>query len=393
MPRLSGALLPHTEDLGVELLSVEGETQGGAAFRIEAREDRGRGEHPGHGEGRPHHLLGHPVVHVGPGPEPVRLAAGGVHRGVELGPVVKDAGRRVERYRPEGPRRGTSTGMRVRWSEVEERARAVVAEYDGGVTLRQVWYRLISAGALPNRASMYRRLSSHLARARREGRFPDLVDAMREIHQPSAYADVGKLLAAVPDLFRLDRTAGQAEALWVCAEKDTLRVQLAGWLGPLGIPVLVVRGFASESYAALVRERAALDPRPARLLYVGDLDASGEAIERDWVDRTAGCWEVVERVALTVDQVNRYGLLPAVGKGTDPRWPAFAERHGLDPARPVQWEVEALEPADLRSLVMAAVRSHLDRERLREVLAEEARQREALAAFLATWRPPGGREV
>ncbi|MFK0160721.1 hypothetical protein ACIQVK_52900 [Streptomyces sp. NPDC090493] len=282
--------------------------------------------------------------------------------------------------------------MRVRWSEVEERARAVVAEYGGEVTLRQCWYRLISAGALPNRASMYRRLSSHLARARREGRFPDLVDALREIHQPPAYADVGELLAAVPDLFRLDRTAGQAEALWVCAEKDTLRVQLSGWLGPLGIPVLVVRGFASESYAALVRERAALDPRSARLLYVGDLDASGESIERDWVDRTAGCWATVERVALTVDQVNRYELPPAVGKSTDPRWPAFAERHGLDPARPVQWEVEALEPAALRRLVMAAVRPHIDRERLREVLSEETRQREALAAFLATWWPPGGRE-
>ena len=58
----------------------------------------------------------------------------------------------------------------------------------------------------------------------------------------------------------------------------------------------------------------------------------------------------------------------------------------------MQWEVEALEPTDLRSLVMAAVRPHIDRERLREVLAEETRQREALAAFLATWRPPSGRE-
>ncbi|WP_331720776.1 hypothetical protein OG762_52090 (plasmid) [Streptomyces sp. NBC_01136] len=47
--------------------------------------------------------------------------------------------------------------------------------------------------------------------------------------------------------------------------------------------------------------------------------------------------------------MNRYELPPAVGKSTDPRWPAFAERHGLDPARPVQWEVEA-HPGELHLL-------------------------------------------
>ncbi|MFD3663133.1 hypothetical protein ACFWVF_21475 [Streptomyces sp. NPDC058659] len=48
-------------------------------------------------------------------------------------------------------------------------------------------------------------------------------------------------------------------------------------------------------------------------------------------------------------------LLATEGKSGDPRWPAFARRYGFDPRRPVQWEVEALEPDELQRLVLAAV--------------------------------------
>ncbi|MEU2872828.1 hypothetical protein ABZ769_27075 [Streptomyces olivoreticuli] len=58
---------------------------------------------------------------------------------------------------------------RERWPVVVERTREIVAEYAPlKVTLRQVMYRLASEGVLPHTPSMYRHLSSHLARARRE---------------------------------------------------------------------------------------------------------------------------------------------------------------------------------------------------------------------------------
>jgi hypothetical protein len=64
----------------------------------------------------------------------------------------------------------------------------------------------------------------------------------------------------------------------------------------------------------------------------GDFDCSGEDIERDWVQRT-GCWSRVERVLLTRDQVLEYELPATEGKRGDPRWPGFARRYDLDPAR------------------------------------------------------------
>ncbi|MFE2639522.1 hypothetical protein ACFXKF_32970 [Streptomyces scopuliridis] len=270
-----------------------------------------------------------------------------------------------------------------------DRAREIVSGYgDLGCTLRQCHYRLVSEGLIPNTAPMYRRLSSQLARARREGRFPELIDTLRVIHVLPAWPDADTFLREVPDWFRLDRTHGQEHALYVAAEKDTLRQLLTGWLAPFGIPVLVVRGFGSQTYVDVVRQRTALDPRQAHLVYVGDFDCSGEDVERDWVERT-GCWSSTRRVLLTHDQVRQYELPAAEGKRDDPRWPAFARRHAFDIDHPVQWEVEALEPAELQRLVLAAVAPYVDRQILAGQIDREAEQRRELVDFLAGWGAAG----
>ncbi|MFF1649948.1 hypothetical protein [Streptomyces sp. NPDC058240] len=166
------------------------------------------------------------------------------------------------------------------------------------------------------------------------------------------------LLHEAADWFALDRTEGQ-RSVYVAAEKDTLRQMFTSWLAEYGIPVLVVRGFASQSYAEVVRRRTARHGRPT-LLWCGGFDASGAEIERDWARRTEDCWDEVRRVLLTREQTIEYELPPAQGKHGDPRWPAFADHYGLDPAHPVQWEIEALEPAELQRLVLAAVTPYID---------------------------------
>jgi hypothetical protein len=122
---------------------------------------------------------------------------------------------------------------------------------------------------------------------------------------------------------------------------------------------------------------------------IGDFDCSGEDIERDWVART-GCWSHTERVLLTYEQVRAYELPATEGKRGDLRWPAFARRYGFDPRRPVQWEVEALEPAELQRLVLAAVAPYIDRDVLARQIARKEEQRRALAAFLDGWDAAGG---
>ncbi|MFI8888403.1 hypothetical protein [Streptomyces sp. NPDC053813] len=277
---------------------------------------------------------------------------------------------------------------RIRWPAVVDRAREIVEGYEGGVTLRQVMYRLVSEGVLPHTPSMYRHLSSHLAQARREGCFPDLIDTLREVHVPPAWPDAAAFLREAVNWFALDRTEGQ-HSVYVAAEKDTLRQQLAGWLAHTGIPILVVRGFASQSYADIVRRRTARHGR-ATLLWCGDFDASGAEIERDWVRRTEDCWDEVHWVLLTYDQVRAYELPATEGKHGDPRWPAFADHYGFDLQHPVQWELEALEPAELQRLVLNAVDPYIDRDVLARQVAREEAQRRALADFFDGWDAAGG---
>ncbi|MER6108462.1 hypothetical protein [Streptomyces hirsutus] len=93
---------------------------------------------------------------------------------------------------------------------------------------------------------------------------------------------------------------------------------------------------------------------------------------------------------LAYEQVCAYELPATGGEHGDPRWPAFARRHGFGPARPVQWEVEALEPAELQRLVLAAVALYVDRDVLARQVTREEAQRRALAAFLDGWDAAGG---
>ncbi|MFE2638408.1 hypothetical protein ACFXKF_27245 [Streptomyces scopuliridis] len=87
---------------------------------------------------------------------------------------------------------------------------------------------------------------------------------MREVHVPPVWTDAGAFVGEVPDWFRLDRTRGQEHVVYVAAEKDTLRQLPTNWLADLGIPVLVVRGFGSQSYVDVVRERTATCIRTGR---------------------------------------------------------------------------------------------------------------------------------
>src|SRR5262249_61990766 len=88
-------------------------------------------------------------------------------------------------------------------------------------------------------------------------------------------------------VYRGHRTEGQLVRLSLGVEKNGLVEQLRGRFDDLGIPVLALGGYSSQTYldnvAADIREDA--DSRPAVLIYAGDFDPSGEDILRDAVER------------------------------------------------------------------------------------------------------------
>jgi hypothetical protein len=245
---------------------------------------------------------------------------------------------------------GGGVVSRLDWQEITRHAAEVVASYSTSVTLRQLFYRLVSDGTLPNTVGAYKGLSDRTTRAREAGWFPELIDRGRQIHRYRTFASVGQARAWLASIYRRDRTEGQEWSVYLGVEKAGMVVQLQSWFGDLGVPILALGGYASHSYKQQVADDVSRLQRPAVLLYAGDHDPSGEDIDRDFVDKS-GCWAEVVRVALSAEQVTAYDLPPMPGKETDSRAAGFIAKHG----ELVQVELDALDPDDLRRLYQEAL--------------------------------------
>lgn len=264
---------------------------------------------------------------------------------------------------------------RVDWSVILERAAAIVASYETGVTLRQLFYRLVASSRLPNTVNAYKGLSRVTAEARRQCSFPALLDRTRAIHRNASFTGVADARSWLADIYRRDRTEGQTAALYLGVEKNGLVEQLRAWFGDLGVPIVALGGYSSQTYVDTIIADTSADTRPAVLIYAGDFDASGEDIDRDFVAR-AGCFDQVIRIALTAEQVEHYALPPQPGKVTDSRAGAFERRHG----RLVQVELDALAPDVLRELYADAIAEYWDVSAFDQVVALEAEDRAQLGA-------------
>ncbi len=259
------------------------------------------------------------------------------------------------------------------WPALVTHAAAIVKSYDTRVTLRQLFYRLVAAQLLPNTTNAYKSLSKYTAEARRAGTFPALMDRGRTIHRYQTFAGVTEARAWLTDIYRRDRTAGQRHTVYLGVEKAGIVAQLQEWFGDLGVPVLALGGYGSQTYVDDVIADVADAERPAVLLYAGDHDPSGEDIDRDFVKRT-GCWDEVRRVALSAAQVVQYGLPSQPGKPTDSRAAGFIARHG----QLVQVELDALPPDVLRALFTAALAEFWDTSAYQASLEHEKKDRRGL---------------
>jgi hypothetical protein len=270
------------------------------------------------------------------------------------------------------------TGRRYRWPPIVARAEEIVREYEEtSVTLRQLFYRLVAEQAILNKQGHYQRLSELTAQARRDGTFPDLIDNGRTIHRYAHFSSVSEALDDLHGYYRRDRTEGQEVSLYLGVEKAGLIAQLQLWFGDLGLPVLALGGYASQTYVKDIRNDAENQFRDAVLLYAGDFDSTGIDIDRDFIKRT-GCWKKVVRVALSSKQVEEYALPENLAKPNDPRNKSFKAIYG----KLVQVEVDALPPDTLRALFQAAIDVEWDSDAYDAVMAEEREDRSRLADII-----------
>lgn len=269
----------------------------------------------------------------------------------------------------------TSQRTRLDWSTIITRAADIVGSYDTGVTLRQLFYRLVAAVLLPNTRGAYNTLSRVTAVARRAGTFPDLVDRTRQIHRYRTFAGPDDARSWLRRIYRRDRTEGQKYSIYLGVEKAGIVEQLQAWFGDLGVSILALGGYSSQSYVDEIANDVREQGRPAVLVYAGDFDPSGEDIQRDFIERVA-CFDQVVRIALNGEQVVEYDLPEQMGKATDSRARGFIERHG----KLVQVELDALPPDVLQHLYKDAIAKFWNDAAYRRVVKQERREAALLEA-------------
>ena len=262
-----------------------------------------------------------------------------------------------------------------------EAAATVLEEYHP-MTLRQVYYQLVSRHVIENTKSQYQRLSNALVKARQEGIIPFewMEDRVRRPRVVSMWQGLPDFLETVCHAYRRDIWDGQSRYVEVWLEKDALSGVFEEITYEYGVTLVVGRGYNSWSAYKGAANRISEQKKPAVILYFGDFDPSGEDIVRALKEGLAffGISPKIEKVALTRQDVVDYHLPPDFTKKTDTRAKKFVEKYG-----DIAVELDALPMPVLQRKVREAIEANLDLESLGWVRAIEEQERQSLRAMLA----------
>lgn len=271
-------------------------------------------------------------------------------------------------------------------------AEAAVAtlEAERPMTLRQLYYRLISSAELRYAATEYSRLGAVMTRLREAGDVPRswLVDHTRSTLKPSSWSGLADFSETVRDAYRKDFWASLPHHVEVFVEKDAV----AGTIQPVttenDVAIRVCRGYASVSFAGEIADLWRRIKKPIFAYYLGDFDPSGFDLERDLrekIERYGGRYYecdaddadgdnfVWQRLGVTAADFITHDLIRLPVKETDKRAAAFVERHGTACA-----EIDAIPPTELRRRVEEAINSHIDVAEWNRLLAVEQAEQETL---------------
>jgi len=264
------------------------------------------------------------------------------------------------------------------------------AEASQPITGRGIGYklfvaRLIASMAKPEMKRVYRLLL--LAREGGNIPWPWIVDETRELEQCSSWDNAADFIRTVSRAYRRDFWNQQPKRVQVWSEKSTVSGVLAPVLHEYGVGFRVVHGFSG---ATPVHETAQdSDGRLLIILYVGDYDPSGMYMsERDLPERFAeydGDHIILKRIALRREQLDVLPSFPASDKRKDPRYPWFVRNYG-DRC----WELDALDPNDLRTLVEQAIRAEIEPIAWERCAVVEKAERESLRHVLDSWKGVDG---
>jgi hypothetical protein len=257
-----------------------------------------------------------------------------------------------------------------------EKANSIIAEYGGqgfSLTLRQLYYQFVARDLIPNNIKSYKNLGSVV----NDGRLAGLIDwdhiqdRTRHLEKGVHFRDPGEAIRSVSSWYGIDMWARQKYRPEIWIEKDALVGVIEGICGQLDVPYFSCRGYTSQSEMWVGGQRIGQWAKRAKqtpvIFHFGDHDPSGKDMTRDIVDRLELFMGGVklDRLALNMDQIDKYKPPPNPAKITDSRSTAYIAEFG-----PESWELDALEPKVITELIQKNIEKLKDK----KIWAEDERR-------------------
>ena len=257
-------------------------------------------------------------------------------------------------------------------TQLLETVNSIIEEYaDQGykLTLRQLYYQLVSRDIIPNKQAEYAKLSTLLVKGRMAGvvDWSAIEDRIRTPYIPYSVNGVSHAIEDTIAQYKLNRQEGQSCYIEVWVEKDALSGVLRRITEHYHIRLMVNRGYSSctamfEAYKRFSKHDT------STILYLGDHDPSGLDMIRDVRDRLIefGVLLDVVHIAITKQQIEKFNPPPNPAKITDPRAKWYIKKHGN-----TSWEVDALNPATLNTLLTYHIEARINMDLFDEQLEKE----------------------
>lgn len=259
-------------------------------------------------------------------------------------------------------------------------------------SVRQVYY--VGIGRLYGKGDAeYDSVVRELGILRERGDLPWewISDHTRLRRIDTMYDSVQDALARTAEHYRRDLWSLQPRRVEVWCESDSIGGVLAAVTRPLGIALLAARGQSSKTFVRDSAEEYRRIGKPVTVLYVGDWDPSGLAIDRSVKERldryTEDAVEIdFRRIAVTSEQIRELDLTAHAINDRDTSARRFAETCAEE-ALPVEAvEVEAIPPNVLRSLLEGEIYGLVeDPDTWNATLAAEESERALFGELAGGW--------
>lgn len=280
---------------------------------------------------------------------------------------------------------GASTVKRSRRTraELDDLDEAIIGAVaaDAPVTLRGVYYRCVSGGAIDKDELGYRAVGRRLLELRRQGRvdYRHITDGTRWITKPTTYDSVGEMLLDAARQYRRSLWTRSGIVVQVFTEKDAISGVVLPVTDRWDVALGVMRGYVSESFAWTVAD--GLDrARTTMLVQLGDHDPSGVGAWRDFTDKVRNFAPDVSvefmRLAVTPEQIDIYDLPLRPTKHSDTRAKNWAGG---------SVEVDAIPAPELRRLLEDFIAGFHNPDELGRLDVVESAERTSVLDFARAW--------